>query len=181
VARGAAGRRYAKALFLLASEAGEVPAVRADLDSLAALLVENRELSDVLLQPLYPVEQRRGVLTAVAEKISAGTLLRKFYQVLIDHRRLIDIAGIRDEFARLADEQQGLKRAQVRTARPLSEAQVERLRSTLGARFGSDVALEVTVEPALLGGVVAQVGDLVFDGSLRTQLRQLRASLASGH
>jgi F-type H+-transporting ATPase subunit delta len=181
MARGAAGRRYAKALFLLASESSAVPAVRAELDALTALLDENRELANVLLQPLYPVEQRRGVLQGIAEKVSAGPLLRKFYQVLIDHRRLIDIAGIRDEFARLADEQNGVKRAQVRTARPLTDAQVDRLRRALGARFGGDVALEVTVEPELLGGVVAQVGDLVFDGTLRTQLRQLRASLASGH
>jgi F-type H+-transporting ATPase subunit delta len=69
----------------------------------------------------------------------------------------------------------------VKSARPLSEAQQERLRRALGARLGREVALEIQVEPALLGGLVAQVGDLVFDGSLRTQLRQLRISLASGH
>jgi F-type H+-transporting ATPase subunit delta len=181
VARGAAGRRYAKALFLLANEGNMVPAIRAELDALAGLLGENKELAGVLLQPLYPVEQRRAVLQGVAEKLGAGPLLRQFYQVLIDHRRLVDFAGIRDEFARLADEQRGLERATVRTARPLSDAQLERLKRTLGARLGREVAIEVVVEPNLLGGLVAQVGDVVYDGSLRTQLRQLRSSLASGH
>jgi len=181
MAKGAAGRRYAKALFQLASEAGQVAPVRAELDALATLLVENAELAGVLLQPLRPVAERRRVLEAVAARMGAGALLRHFYQVLIAHRRLVDIEAIRVEFARLADEQAGLRRAQVRTARPLSDAQVERLRRALAARVGQEVQLEVEVDPELLGGVVAQVGDLVLDGSVRTQLRQLRASLASGH
>jgi F-type H+-transporting ATPase subunit delta len=181
VARGAAGRRYAKALFLLASESNTVEVLRGELDAFAKLLDDNQELAGVLLQPLYPVEQRRAVLQGVAAKAGASALLRQFYQVLIDHRRLIDFVGIRDEFARLADEQRGLERATVRSARPLTDAQVERLKRTLGARIGRDVAVEVVVDPNLLGGLVAQVGDVVFDGSLRTQLRQLRSSLGSGH
>jgi F-type H+-transporting ATPase subunit delta len=155
--------------------------VRGELDALAKQLEASPELADVLLQPLYPVEQRRAVLNAVADRLQAGSLLRRFYQVLIDHRRLLDFEEIRAEFARLADEQAGVQRARVRSARALSDAQQERLRRALGARLGREIALEVSVEPALLGGLVAQVGDLVFDGSLRTQLRQLRSSLASGH
>jgi len=181
MARGAAGRRYAKALFQLATEAGQVAQVRGDLDALAALLVASPELAGVLLQPLRPVAERRRVLEAVAERMGAGALLRHFYQVLIAHRRLVDIEAIRAEFSRLADEQAGLRRAQVRTARPLTDSQLERLRRALAARIGQDVELEVEVDPELLGGLVAQVGDLLLDGSVRTQLRQLRSSLASGH
>lgn len=181
MASGAAGRRYAKALFQLASEVGQVAAVRAELDGLAVVIAENPAFADVLHQPLYPVKERRAVLDAVAERIQASALLRRFYQVLIDHRRLLDFETIRAEFTRLADEQAGVVRAQVRSARALSEAQQERLRRVLGARLGRDVTLETSVEPALLGGLIAQVGDLVFDGSLRTQLRQLRSSLASSH
>ena len=135
----------------------------------------------MLLQPLHPVAERRKVLEAVAERMGAGSLLRHFYQVLIDHRRLVDLEAIRAEFARLADEQAGVRRAQVRTARPLTDGQLERLRRALAARLGHEVQIEVEVDPDLLGGLVAQVGDLLLDGSVRTQLRQLRASLASGH
>jgi F-type H+-transporting ATPase subunit delta len=176
-----AGRRYAKALFQLAVADGKVRELRAELDALAEALEAHPELADVLLQPLYPVEQRRGVLAALAARLGASPLLGRFYQVLIDHRRLVDLESIRAEYARLADELAGVRRAQVRTARPLSDAQRDRLSRALGARFGQDVELEVELEPALLGGLVAQVGDIVFDGSLRTQLRQLRASLAGGH
>ncbi len=181
MARGAAGRRYAKALFQLASESGQVAPVRAELDELDALLRASPALAGVLLQPLQPVEQRRAVLASVADRLGAGPLLRSFYQVLIEHRRLVDLGAIRAEYGRLADEQAGLRHASVRTVRPLSEAQSERLRQALAARLGHEVELEVTLDPALIGGHVVQVGDLVFDGSLRTQLRQLRSSLASGH
>jgi F-type H+-transporting ATPase subunit delta len=181
MARGAAGRRYAKALFQLASETGQVAQLRGEIDSLAALLAESPELAGVLLQPLRPVAERSKVLDAVAERLGAGALLRHFYQVLIEHRRLVDLEAIRAEFARLADEQAGVRRAQVRSARPLSGAQLERLRRALAARLGHEVEIEVEVDPELLGGLVAQVGDLLLDGSVRTQLRQLRASLATGH
>jgi F-type H+-transporting ATPase subunit delta len=181
MARGAAGRRYAKALFQLAAEAGQVAQIRDELDALAALLDESPELAGVLLRPLQPVAERAKVLAAVAGRLGAGVLLLRFYQVLIEHRRLVDLEAIRAEFARLADEQEGIRRAQVRSARPLSDAQLERLRRALAARVGHEVEVEVEVDPDLLGGLVAQVGDLVLDGSVRTQLRQLRASLASGH
>lgn len=181
MAKGAAARRYAKALFQLAAEAGEVEKVRAEMGALAQLLEHSPELAGVLLQPLYPVSQRSAVLAAVAERLSSSTLLRRFYQVLIDQRRLLDFEAIRAEFERLADEAAGVERAQVRSASPLSEAQQQRLRRALGARLGRDVELQIEVDPALLGGLVARVGDLVFDGSVRTQLRQLRHSLVSGH
>lgn len=181
MAKGAAARRYAKALFQLAAEAGEVEKVRAEMGALAQLLEQSPELAGVLLQPLYPVSQRSAVLAAVAERLSSSTLLRRFYQVLIDQRRLLDFEAIRAEFERLADEAAGVERAQVRSASPLSEAQQQRLRRALGARLGRDVELQIEVDPALLGGLVARVGDLVFDGSVRTQLRQLRHSLVSGH
>lgn len=181
MASGAAARRYAKALFQLAAESGQVAQVRGEMGALAALLEQSPELAGVLFQPLYPVEQRAAVLAAVTERLQAGALLRRFYQVLIDHRRLLDFEAIRAEFERLADESAGVERAQVRSASPLSEAQQQRLRRALGARLGRDVELEIEVDPALLGGLVARVGDLVFDGSVRTQLRQLRHSLVSGH
>jgi F-type H+-transporting ATPase subunit delta len=174
----AAARRYAKALFQLAEEAGQVAPVRGELDALAKLLAEHRELAEVLLQPLHPVAQRRAVMAGVAERLGGSALLRSFLSYLIDRRRLVEFAAIRAEYARLADERAGVTRATVRSASELSEGQRERLRRALSARVGRDVQLAVQVDPGLLGGLVAQVGDVVFDGSLRTQLRQLRESLA---
>ena len=178
MAGAGAARRYAKAMFQLAEESGSAADVRGQLDALAKLLAEHGELGEVLLRPLYPVAQRRAVMAAVAERLGAAPLLRSFLSYLIDHRRLVDFAAIRDEYGRLADERAGIVRATVRAASELSDEQRERLRRALSGRVGREVQLAVSVDPALLGGLVAQVGDVVYDGSLRTQLRQLRESLA---
>ena len=177
MASAGAARRYARALFGLAREVGEVDAVRGELASMANVLDESAELRVALFRPLHPAAQRKDALAALVERLGAGGTLRNFLQFLIDQRRLIDFATIQAEYERLADEASGRLRAEVISASPLAEPQVERLREVLARQSGRDVAVEVTLDDSLLGGVVAKVGDLVFDGSLRTQLRQLRANL----
>ena len=178
MASDAAARRYGKALFEIAVEEGRVEAFRAELRSLGALLETNAELSAVLLRPLHPAAQRRAVLENVAESLGASTVLRAFYSFLIDQRRLVDLVSVEHEFGRLADEAAGLIVAQVRTASALSDEQQSRLQRALSARTGSNVSLQIEIDPQLLGGLVAKVSDTVFDGSLRTQLDQLRAGLS---
>jgi F-type H+-transporting ATPase subunit delta len=173
----AAPRRYARALFSLASEENRVVGVREELRRLGAALETSPELRDVLLQPLYPASERRRVLEGVAEKLAASSLLKRFYSYLIDQRRLVSFDEIEAEFVRLADEAAGRSKARVRTAQPLSAEQQTRLARALAARAGREVELEVEVDPALVGGLVAQLGDTVYDGSLRTQLVQLRSAL----
>jgi F-type H+-transporting ATPase subunit delta len=173
----AAPRRYARALFSLASEESRVDAVREELRRLGAALEVSPELSDVLLQPLYPAAERRRVLEGLAQQLGASSLVKRFYSYLIDQRRLVAFDAIEAEFVRLADEAAGRAKARVRTPQPLSAEQQQRLARALAARAGRAVELEIEVDPTLIGGLVAQLGDTVFDGSLKTQLAQLRSSL----
>lgn len=173
----AAARRYAKALFRIASEDGNVDAIGGQLAALGDLLASNDELHAALFRPLHPVEERRAVLAKVVEKLGASETLQRFCAFLVDQRRLIDFAAIRGEFERLAAEADGRTEARITSARPLDDATRDRLVSALSARTGRQVSATVEVDPTLIGGVVAQVGDLVFDGSLRTQLAQLRSNL----
>lgn len=177
MARAGAARRYAKAIFQLAQEAGTVDAVRAELTQFTETLDGSQELRDVLLRPLYPAAERRAVLNGLSDVTSASPLLRNFYTFLIDQRRLVDMSAIHEEYENLADELAGLMRATIRSASPLRPEQLDRLQAALSRKVGSDVELSVEVDPDLIGGLVAQVGDVVLDGSLRTQLTQLRASL----
>jgi len=177
MARAAAARRYAKALFALAREEGRVVVVREELSRMDALLAEHAEPRAVLLQPLYPAAERRAVLGAVCERLGVSALLRNFLAFLVDQRRLVEWSEIEAEYGRLADAEAGLTKARVRTASPLSPAQRERLQRALERKTGGSVELEVEVDPALVAGAIAQLGDTVFDGSVRTQLQQLRASL----
>ena len=177
----AAARRYARALFALARETGRVPDVRSELDAMAELLDDNPALARSLFRPLHPAAERRAVLGAVSDRIGASATVRNFYAFLIDKRRLVDFPGIHEEYGRLADAAAGRTQAAVVSAAPLRADQRERLRRALSARTGQEVELSETVDSSLLGGAIATIGGLVFDGSLRTQLSQLRATLTRGH
>ncbi len=176
----AAARRYARALFGLAKEEGRSSEVSGELDTLAALFEQSPELREALIIPLYPVRERLAVLKAVAAAESLSTLTRNFYSFLIEQRRMVDFAGIREEYARLVDRDSGVVTAEVVSASPLDEARQERLRRALSERTGLEVKLDLAVDDSLVGGAVAKVGDLVFDGSIRAQLDGLRANLTKG-
>jgi F-type H+-transporting ATPase subunit delta len=176
----AAARRYARALFSLAQETQRVPDVRRELDEMAELLARSAELGRALFSPLHPLAERRALLRGLGERLGTSNLLRNFYAYLVDQRRLVDFPGIREEYARLADAAAGRTRAAVVSAAPLRDDQRERLRRALARRTGREVELEVRIDPELIGGAIATVGGLVFDGSLRQQLAQLRTTLTRG-
>ena len=176
-----AARRYARALFSLAEESGKVAALRDQLDAMAGLFEREPALRNALFRPLHPVAERRAVLRAVCERMQLDGVLRNFTVYLIDQRRLVDFDAIRAEYGRLADAAAGLVKARVTAAAPLDEAQRQRLQSALAGRTGRQVELDISVDPTLIGGAVAVVDNVVFDGSLRTQLAQLRESLAQDH
>jgi len=175
-----AASRYAKALFALGREEGALASLRGEVNGLANLLEEHSDLREVLLTPLHPAEERKAVLAQVAQKENLSALLANFGSYLIDRRRLIDFPDIVQEFNRLADEDEGLLTAKVRSASPLDAEREQRLQRALSERTGRTVRLDVEHDPGLIGGAIATVGDLVIDGSLRTQLSQLRATLMKG-
>ena len=176
----AAARRYARALFQIAKEDHRIGEVGGELDSLASLLEANDELREALLTPLHPANERKAVLKKICESAGVSPAVRNFYCFLIDRRRLVDFYGIREEYQRLAEEEAGLVTAVVTSASPLDERRKDRLRRALSERTGQEVQLDVKVDPSLIGGAIAEVAGVVFDGSLRAQLNQLRANLTKG-
>jgi F-type H+-transporting ATPase subunit delta len=176
----AAARRYARALFALAREDGAIDAARAELARFSAQLEATPELRAALFRPLHPVAERRAVLRRVAQNAGLSRNVQNFMLYLIDQRRIVDFDAIVAEYERLADDAAGRLAAEVVSASPLRDEQRERLRRALATRVGREVELEVKVDPALIGGAIARVGGLVFDGSLRTQLSQLRDNLTRG-
>ena len=175
-----AAHRYARALFSLAREAGEVASIRAELDDMARLLAANPDLQRRLFQPLHPVHERREVLKSICAQGRGSQMIQNFFAYLIEKRRLVVFEAIHDEFNRLADEAAGRIRAEVHSASPLRDQQRARLVDALARRTGKQINLIVHVDPSLIGGAIVTVGGLVFDGSLRTQLSQLRATLTQG-
>lgn len=178
--KSAAARRYAKALFSLAQEEGRIDSVRAEMAGLAKLFEESADLRAVLFRPLHRVAERKAVIAGVASRAGLSPTLRQFLALLLDHGRMGQFFEVGHELERLAAEAAGQLDAEVVAAAELAPDQLDRLRRALSARTQRAVQLQVRIDPSILGGVIAKVGDLVFDGSLRTQLGQLRATLMKG-
>ena len=173
-------RRWARALFGLAEGLDEANATFAELRALTEQVVESPELQRVLFTPIHPRAERRGVIGELCEKLQLSREMRTFAMLLVEENRVRELASICDAFKRLVDDASGRVTAEVTSARPLDEAEQERLRQALSRRVSAEVTLEVQVEASLIGGVVARVGDLLLDGSVRSQLESLSDNLRRG-
>ncbi len=174
---GAIARRYAKALFSLASERGRIEPWSESLDALKAAIASSTELRDVLANPVYSKEQRRAIAAKLAVMLSLDAEPASLLYLLAERNRLGYLDAVVDTFRTLADEKLGRIRARVISAVPLDAGAVDGIASRLAEATKAEVLIDRAVDPALLGGVVAQVGSMVYDGSVRTQLEDLRRTL----
>ncbi|HET7753325.1 MAG TPA: ATP synthase F1 subunit delta [Anaeromyxobacteraceae bacterium] len=174
---GSIARRYARALFDLALEQGRVEAWAESLSTLRDVVEDSEELTDVLVNPIYVREQRRAIAAKLAAALKLDEAPANLLALLADRNRLSELGGIADAFGRMADEKLGRIRAHVTSAVPLDAATADRLSAKLAQAARAEVLLDHSVDPSLIGGVVAQVGNLVYDGSIRTQLEDLRRTL----
>jgi F-type H+-transporting ATPase subunit delta len=175
---GAVARRYAKALWALAREESRLEAVGQELARFERVLADEAELRAALLLPWTKAAVKRAVALAVCEQLELSPLARNFLALVAQRRRLGLLAEIRAAYEALVDEAAGRVRARVRTAAPLGDAARTAIRERLGRRLGKTVLLDTEVDPALLGGFVAEVGGRLLDLSLRGQLAVLRERLA---
>ncbi len=169
--------RYASALFDLASEAGTVYAVEADLDTLAAALAESGELREVTTNPELSRKAQGAAIAAVAAHLGVSELTRSFLGVLAQNRRLGHLGDMIRSFRAIAAAQRGEVTAEVASAHALTDAQLDTLKAKLTAREGRTVKLHPTVDPDLLGGLVVTIGSKRIDGSIRTRLNSLAQSM----
>ncbi len=176
----AIARRYAKALLLIGKEDGQAETYREELEGIAELLSENKELDQALSNPLYDAAGRRGVLKTVIENQELSRVMKSFLLLLFDKGRIGFLDSINDFYGKLADELKGVAQATLVSATELSEETVDRIKSALSKRTGKTVRLDVEQDPSLIGGIVTRIGDLVLDGSVKTQLVNMRESLKRG-
>ncbi len=174
---GSIARRYARALFSLAVEMDRVEPWSESLQSLKAVVAGSPDLLDVLSNPVYSKEQRRAIVEQLASALRLDAEPASLLFLLGDRNRLGYLDAVVETFRELADRQLGRLRARVTSAVPLDPAIAQAMADRLSQATRSTVLLDRGVDPALLGGVVAQVGNLVYDGSVRTQLEDLRRTL----
>lgn len=169
--------RYASALFDLASEAGNVTAVESDLDKLGTALAESGDLSALIRNPEVSRSDLGKAMSALADLLGLDSLTRNFLGVLSQNRRLGDLPDMIRAFSTIAAAQRGEVTADVASAHPLSDAQVNALQEKLKAREGRTVKVKTHVDPDLLGGLVVTIGSKRIDSSIRTRLNSLAQAM----
>jgi F-type H+-transporting ATPase subunit delta len=178
VRAGAIARRYARALFDLAREDGKIPEIGAALDALAEAFREVPDLAAALSNPAYTRPDRKALASRlVDEGLRLSPVLKNLLHLLIENGRVRELPSIADRYRDLADEAAGRAHVLLRSAAPLSDEDRGRVEQGLSRVTGKRVTLEVQVDASLIGGLTAQVGSLVFDGSVRAQLEALKQEL----
>lgn len=169
---------YARALFAVAEAEGALESVEDELFRFARTLEAESGLRDALSDPGLPVDRKEALLDdLLGERANPHTVgLLKF---LVQRGRARDLVKIAERLVALAAEQRRLAVAEVRTAVPLDRDRQRRLAAALSKATGRDVTLKVLIDPSVVGGVVARVGDQVFDGSIRGRFEDVRQQLGS--
>jgi F-type H+-transporting ATPase subunit delta len=169
--------RAARSIFDILHARGEsLPAVAA-LDALSALMTEHGDLHKALVSPFVPAAGKQGILDELAPRLAMPDVIRRSLHILAEQGALNDVPALSKAVRRLVHRQAGIVEAQVTTAVPLTEAQVAHLQDTLSQATGKQVTVTAKVDPSVLGGVVAHVGGVVFDGTLSRQLDRLEEQL----
>lgn len=176
----AIARRYAKALLLIGKEDGQTEDYRQELAGVAALMGHEAQLAATVSNPLYNAGERRQVLQMVIQKLNLSKVMSSFLLLLFEKGRIGFVPSINDFYQTLADELKGVARASLVSATELTDDTIEKIRSALSKRTGKEIVLDVQQDPSLIGGLVTRIGDLILDGSIRTQLLNMRESLKRG-
>ncbi len=138
----------------------------------------NPLLLEVFRNPTIPYDQKQRVTKTLIERTRVRPTTANFLQVLVQNHRLTELHEINRFFALELDRRSGIVSAQVTTARPVPESSQNALRARLAALTGSEVRLQFAVDEELIGGIVTRIGSTVYDGSVRSQLQQIKEKIS---
>lgn len=176
----AIAKRYAKALVQLASEEGALEKYQQELAGFESIIGGAPELKAALASPACNMESKQAILGDLLEKAAPSETVGKFLRLLLERNRISLLPQIVSSYGVLADRISGVVRPVLTTAIPLDESQVGQIRGGLEQSTGKKVVLDVVTDPSLIGGVITQIGDKVYDGSVRTQLSRIHDILQKG-
>jgi F-type H+-transporting ATPase subunit delta len=168
---------YAKALFELARDKGEVDRVYGDVGELAAVYNETPALRQALRSVTFSLEDRESLVKALCEKMGAHPLVARLTVLLASKGRSQLLPEIRDAFLTLLDESKNVVRGTVTTVEPLNDTETAGLSKAFGKKLDKQVVLDSVIDKEILGGLIVKVQGLTFDGSLKTTIRRLKETL----
>lgn len=165
--------RYALALFELANEHKKLDAVGTDLAAVKQALGESTEFKALTTSPLVGREEAVRAIAATAGVMKLDDITTRFLGVLAKNRRLGQLPAVIRAFTLLAARHRGEITAEVTSAHALDDGQVDAIKQNLRTRMGRDINVDLSVDPAILGGLVVKIGSQMIDGSIRTKLNNL--------
>jgi F-type H+-transporting ATPase subunit delta len=173
-------RRYGTALADVVLKTGEVSTVSSELKAWEEMLASSDDLRSALANPAIAHLDKEKVLESLIAKSNPSRTTANFLRVLLRNNRLTDLREINDKFASVLEERSGHVAAEVISARELSADEKGELKANLEKLTGKQVQLNFGIDETIIGGVVTRVGSTVYDGSVRTQLENLKEQLVNG-
>lgn len=170
-------KRYAKALFAVSKEDGKFDEYNDALQGLNEVFASDSGLADSLTNPLYPMDVREKVMEGIVASMGVNKVMGNFLNLLVEKKRAGVLPEIAEEFQIMVDEEKNVSHGSVVSAVELSDELQAKVQATLEKLTGKKVELTTSVDPSIIGGVIAKVGDLELDGSIRTQLASLKDSI----
>ena len=169
-------RRYAEAFFGIARETNKIDEYQAELEKIVKTIEETDQLKQYLSHFLIPAKDKKETMQKIfGNQVSSMTL--NFLLMVIDKRREQYLGAICSEYEAMADESRNIQKAELITAREVTDADVKTLAEKLSASTGKTVILKTTVDPSLLGGVKIRMGDRIIDGTVAKKLQMLKENL----
>ena len=169
--------RYATALFELARDEKSIDAVKADLDRFEAMLGDSADLKRLVRSPVFSADSQSKALAAILDQSGISGISANFLKVLTNNRRLFAVSDVIRAFRALVARFKGEAVADVTVAETLSDRNLDSLKAALKSVTGKDVALNVKVDPSIIGGLVVKLGSRMVDSSLRTKLNSIKHAM----
>jgi F-type H+-transporting ATPase subunit delta len=169
--------RYATALFELARDQKSVDSIKADLDGFEAMLADSADLRRLVRSPVFAAEAQLRALSAVLDQAGISGISANFLKVLTANRRLFAVTDVIRAFRALVAKFKGEATADVTVAETLNDKNLDALKTALKTVTGKDVALNVKVDPSIIGGLVVKLGSRMVDSSLRTKLNSIKHAM----
>lgn len=169
-------KRYAKALSELSSEEDSLQEVAENLSLVTSVLKGSEELRDALLNPVFAIQERMGVLKEISDYLKIDDITEKFLSVLLQNKRFDHIDMVEKIFKRLVDRKLNRIQVVVSTAHPVDKKISKNLEKIFEALTNREAVIQYQIDPKLIGGLVFKMGSLVFDSSIANQLDNLALS-----
>ena len=180
MSQGVIARRYAKALINLAEEKNILESTGQNFSNLIKIFKDSLELNEILTDTKGSSKVKLNVLKAVLDKIDASQLIDKFVRFVFFKRRISILQDIEKAFNYFLQEKLGRVEAKVTVPYELPKEDVGNLEKTISKISGKEASVSIYVDPNIIGGIVTRIGSVVIDGSLYTQLNQIRQTIIRG-